>query len=93
VRLSTTEPARRFRIPGKGTVAEGFDADLVLIDPAETWTLQRESLHQRHQSSPYVGRSFRGRVKRTIRRGETIFADGRITAVTHGRFLRPSPQS
>jgi allantoinase len=93
VRLSTTEPARRFRIPGKGTVAEGFDADLVLIDPAETWTLQRESLHQRHQSSPYVGRSFRGRVKRTIRRGETIFADGRIAAVTHGRFLRPSPQS
>jgi hypothetical protein len=33
--------------------------------------------------------SFRGRVQRTIRRGETIFADGRIVAERMGRLIRP----
>jgi allantoinase len=91
--LTASEPARRFRIAGKGALREGCDADLVLVDVNERWTLDAEGLHQRHRVSPYVGQSFRGRVKRTIRRGETIFADGRITAATRGRFLRPARPS
>jgi allantoinase len=51
--------------------------------------LQPEHLFQRHRLSPYVGRKFRGRVRRTIRRGETIFADGCITAEGRGRLIRP----
>ncbi len=37
---------------------------------------------QRHALSPYLGSTFRGSVERTIRRGETIFAAGQITART-----------
>jgi allantoinase len=92
-RLCATEPARRFRIAGKGELAEGLDADIVLVDVGERWTLEPGGLYQRHEISPYLGRTFCGRVKRTIRRGETIFADGRITATTRGRFLRPTPHS
>ena len=44
--------------------------------------LRPEHLKQRHALSPYIGRTFRGCVVRTIRRGETIFADGAITART-----------
>ena len=44
---------------------------------------------QRHALSPYVGASFRGCVERTIRRGETIFASGEITARSRGKFVRP----
>ena len=83
-------PARRFRIAGKGQIAPGFDADVVLVDLDQSVTLEATDLHQRHKSSPYVGRTFRGRVKSTIRRGETIFADGRIYAETKGRFVRPA---
>lgn len=85
--LLATGPARRFRLPGKGTVAEGFDADLVLIDPRESFTLAAADLLQRHPASPYIGRRFRGVVRRTIRRGDTIFENGRITARTRGRFI------
>ena len=90
VSLVAAEPARRFRLPGKGRIEPGFDADLVLIDPAESFTLVERDLRQRHPASPYVGRSFRGTVRRTIRRGETIFIDGRITAGTRGRFVAAS---
>ena len=70
-------------------MAVGHVADLVVIDPAETFTLEAGDLHQRHKTSPYVGATFRGRVRRTIRRGETIFLDGRITARSLGRLVRP----
>jgi allantoinase len=93
VSLVATAPARRFGMSGKGSLAVGCDADLVLIDPAGSITLAEDDLHQRHRVSPYVGRRFRGAVRRTIRRGETIFLDGRITARTTGRFVRPERRS
>ena len=74
--LLAAEPARRFDIAGKGALAEGMDADLALVDLHGQGTLAPGDLHQRHPVSPYLGRSFRGRVRRTIRRGETIFRDG-----------------
>jgi allantoinase len=85
--LTAREPARRFRIPRKGSIAEGNDADLVLVDLSQTTIFQPE--FQRHPISPYAGMKFRGGIRQTIRRGETIYADGRIVARTRGKFVRP----
>ena len=87
--LVAAEPARRFRIARKGTLAAGMDADFTLVDLAASTTLAEKALHQRHPASPYVGQRFRGVVRRTMRRGETIFADGHITADRGGRLVRP----
>src|SRR3984885_5929212 len=88
--LVAAEPARRFRIPAKGAIAIGMDADLTLVDLLRSVQLQPKDLKQRHALSPYLGTSFRGCVVRTIRRGETIFASGEIVAQTAGRFVRPN---
>ena len=88
--LLASEPARRFRIPGKGSLSPGQDADLALVDLGAFFTLEAGDLHQRHKTSPYLGQSFRGQVRRTVRRGETIFLDGQSTARTHGRLVRPA---
>ena len=87
--LIAANPATRFRIPSKGTLAIGNDADLLLLNPSRSYTLDRERLLQRHKFSPYVGYEFTGRVVRTIRRGETIFLNGAIVAETRGKFVRP----
>jgi allantoinase len=82
--------ARRFGITGKGTVAVGSDADLALVDLWERYELTRDMLLDRHKLSPYVGRTFRGLVRRTIVRGHTVFQDGRIVAGEfRGRLVRP----
>ena len=91
VELVAATPARRFRIGRKGALVAGHDADLTVIDPTQSFTFRADDLQQRHKMSPYVGETFRGTVRRTLRRGETIFADGHITATHGGRFVRPEP--
>jgi allantoinase len=90
VSLIAGEPARRFQIPDKGAVAVGMDADLALVNLSRSTPLRPEDLKQRHLSSPYLGSTFRGAIERTIRRGETIFASGKITAQSRGQFVRPA---
>ena len=88
--LTSATPARRFRIARKGALVPGSDADLVLVDLEQPFTLREDDLQQRHKTSPYVGQTFRGTIRRTVRRGETIFADGHVMANGGGRFVRPS---
>ena len=87
--LVAANPAARFRIPSKGAIETGNDADLLLLDPSRSYTLDPAQLLQRHRMSPYLGFEFTGVVVRTMRRGETIFLDGQIVAETKGRFVRP----
>jgi allantoinase len=60
----------------KGRLAAGCDADLVVWDPDEPFTVAGDGLHYRHRLSPYVGAALRGRVHRTFVRGREIY-DGR----------------
>ena len=81
--------ARRFRLGGKGRLEPGADADLVLVDLTATKPLSAEDLYYRHRHSPFVGRTT-ARVARTLVRGRTVFADGRIVGPPTGRLLIPS---
>ncbi|MDI3256997.1 MAG: allantoinase [Kyrpidia sp.] len=77
VQLASTNPAKRFGLyPQKGTITPGSDADLVLVDLRAAWVLHRENLYYRHPHSPYVGRSFRGRIRATLLRGRPVYTDG-----------------
>jgi allantoinase len=90
-RLAASNAAHRFAIARKGRIAPGFDADLALIDAEATYALTRDMLLDRHKLSPYVGRTFHGLVKRTIARGRTIFADGKMVGDDHrGRLIKPT---
>jgi allantoinase len=81
--------AARFGISRKGKIAVGYDADLVLVDLDATTRLQEDDLLDRNRSSPYVGREFRGAIRRTIACGKTIFHDGKITKGCAARLITP----
>ncbi|MHA6252837.1 allantoinase [Oceanobacillus sp. CAU 1775] len=78
VQVTATNPAKRFGLEGKGALAEGYDADIVLVDLDESFELKAEDLFYRHQHSPYVGKTFKGNVKTTIVNGDTVFHNGEI---------------
>jgi allantoinase len=94
VAMIAANPARLFGLyPRKGSLAIGADADVALLDPEATWTVGTADALHRQKWTPYEGMTIRGRVVRTLRRGETIFDDTRqgeerITATAgSGRFL------
>ena len=88
--LTATAAATRFSLPGKGALEPGRDADLALVDLGVTTSLEAGELLYRHPQSPFVGRTLRGRMMRTLVRGRTVFDDGHITReAPHGRLVRP----
>jgi len=87
--LTAANPARRFGLPRKGSLTVGNDADFTLVDTAAEYTVTRESLFQKHRLSPYLGATFRGQVRRTVVRGETVFVDGKIAGAPKGRLIKP----
>ena len=73
--LLAAAPARRFGLARKGALAVGDDADLALVALDEPYTLEACRPAAAAQDEPVPGRArFAARVRRTIRRGETIFA-------------------
>jgi len=73
VELTATAPAKLFGLfPRKGTIAVGSDADLVLFDPAERWTVRAAEHHSRADYSLFEGRELGGRVKKVFLRGQCI---------------------
>jgi allantoinase len=73
----------------KGRIASGYDADFVIFEPEEEFTVTPERLYQRHAVSPFVGETLRGVVKATYLRGKAVFAEGQFPGATEGReFVR-----
>jgi allantoinase len=93
VDLLSERPARLFDLyPRKGCLLPGADADLVLFDPAGNWRVDRSKFFTRSRDAArlFDGRTFRGRILKTMVRGEPVYDEGRIVAEPgYGRFLRP----
>jgi dihydropyrimidinase len=85
VSLASTMPARLFGLfPQKGTIQPGSDADLVLFDPEERWTMGHGTLHMATDWSAYEGIPVTGRIKKVFSRGELII-DGEENLARRGR--------
>jgi allantoinase len=79
VSLTAGTPARRLGLyPRKGVLDPGSDADLVLVDLEREWRLQPSDLRTRWPISPFIGRTFRGRVVATYVRGTQVWSDGQL---------------
>ena len=69
-RMSST-PAKLFGLPG-GTLADGAPADVTVIDPEVSWTMNPAELSSRSRNTPFGGRALRGRAVMTIVGGAIV---------------------
>jgi allantoinase len=88
-RMLSSNPARIMGLyPQKGSFLPGSDADFTIVDLEDEWTLTGEDLYYKNPHSPFIGRSFKGRVVQTIVRGETVFQNGTFHMEPgYGQFL------
>jgi dihydropyrimidinase len=96
VETTSTTPARIFGLyPKKGVIRAGADADLVLWAPDRRGVVSAEADLSKSDYSVYEGWTVTGWPVMTIRRGEVVFENGRVTGqpgsgrlISRGRWQR-----
>jgi dihydroorotase len=61
-----------------GAMREGDDANVVVFDPVQRWTVRRDALQSRATNTPYDGRAMLGKVRVLIAKGELVVNDGAL---------------
>lgn len=75
----------------KGAIAAGYDADLVIWNPDETFRVEPSMIHHRHKLTPYAGQTLSGLVEATFLRGHKIYDNGRFSEKPLGVLLKRGP--
>ena len=72
VEKMASNPAKILNL-GRGTLAVGAIADLTIIDPAATWTVEAAKLSSKSKNSPFIGQTMIGAARCTIVGGAIKF--------------------
>ena len=80
-------PARLFKVAERGYLREGYWADLVLIDLASPYRVEREGVLYKCGWSPLEGKRLRSRVVATMVNGQMAYYEGRLNPVMLGQRL------
>lgn len=81
IALTSTNHAQLCGLAGKGQLAAGSDADVTVIDPEHTWTIEPDQFAGKSSNCPFDGWDVKGRAIATIVGGQTKLCldPGRIT--------------
>lgn len=86
--LLSERPARLFGMyPQKGVIREGSDADLVIWDPDEEWTITAEHQIQNVDHTPYEGMKVCGMPEKVFLRGCLTAENGKMVRELGGRYV------
>jgi allantoinase len=90
-RVTSWNPAQRYGLNSKGDIAEGFDADIAIVDPSHTWTIRAEDSPSSQGYTPFEGIELSARVDATFLRGHKVHDNGRVLGKPRGQYLhRPT---
>ncbi len=59
---------------GKGTLKTGETADVVIFDPDQDVTIDKENFHSKSKNSPFIGWKLKGKVNYTIVNGKIVYS-------------------
>jgi dihydroorotase len=88
VDLTSHGPNRVFGIAGKGRIAEGYDADLTIVDLKARRVIRHEDMATRSGWTPFDGMEAKGWPMATIIRGRVVMRDDEIIAKGLGEPVR-----
>ncbi|MGI8771542.1 MAG: dihydroorotase [Acidobacteriaceae bacterium] len=78
--LLNMQPSRILDLPGRGTLAAGAFADVVLIDPQAVWTFRAQNSRSRSKNTPFDGWPMLGAVHTTISEGRIVYRNQGVSS-------------
>jgi allantoinase len=90
VRLTSSAVASRFRLPGKGKLAVGYDADITWGVMQPDREIATSEVAYRHPEGPWNGIPFNYRHLGTMVRGNLVYRGGTFLDAPNGRLIRPN---
>lgn len=92
VELCAANPARIFGCTQKGSLTVGKDADIVLYDPNQDFTISVRNMHSDYDHTIWEGKTVHGYPVQTYVRGRLVYDNGEfIGQPGYGRFIRRAP--
>ncbi|MEO8736689.1 MAG: dihydroorotase [Edaphobacter sp.] len=73
ISLMSVAPTEIVSLPGRGSLAVGSFADVVVFDPAAEWNFAAKGSRSKSKNTPFDGAAMLGRVKATICEGRVVF--------------------
>jgi len=86
--LTSWNPAKRYGLHRKGTIAEGYDADFALVDPNRSQVIHAADSESTQEYTPFEGFELSARVTDTFVRGHRVLDNGRVVGEPQGKYLR-----
>lgn len=80
-------PAILFQIEKRGYIKKGFYADLVIVDPNNPWTVEKNNILYKCGWSPFEGETFQSKITHTFVNGNLIFDNGQFNDQIKGKRL------
>jgi len=75
VALLSTQPANVIGLKGRGTLAVGSSADVVVFDPNWKWVFRAADSKSKSRNTPFDGWTLQGKVHTTISEGKIVFSN------------------
>ena len=90
VEVTSTNAAKIFGMfPKKGCIAVGSDADIIIFDPNKEHTISAKTHHMNVDYSAYEGWKLKGKVEKTILRGQLAIDNGDVKIKKgYGQFVK-----
>ncbi len=71
----------------KGSIARGFDADLVVVDDDKSFIVEEAICHHKHKSSPYMGEILSAVVQQTYLAGQKVYDNRKFLHLNQGKII------
>ncbi|NQT06559.1 MAG: dihydroorotase [Candidatus Omnitrophica bacterium] len=82
VELMSVNPAKILGLKSKGSLSEGSDADITIIDPKKEWTFTKDLINSKSKNSPFIDWQLKGKATDVIVGGKLLLQNEKL--VEHG---------
>ena len=84
-------PAILFRIKERGFIREGYYADIVVVDPSRSYSVQQSNILYKCGWSPFEGYTFSSSINKTFVNGEIVYENNKVAEGINGMRLSFNP--